>query len=104
MEMALGYDLHVTRKTSWADDDGPSISLEEWLEYAAKDPDLRQDEENPGSENWKILLPEGSWPLWWDARGELVTKNPDPAAVAKLVRIASALGARVLGDDDESYT
>ena len=99
----MGYDLHVTRKSSWADEDGPEISLEEWLAYAASDSEVLPDLENAGRENWTIKLPEGTWPLWWDSRGELVTKNPDPPAIAKLVRIASALSARVLGDDDEIY-
>lgn len=99
----MGYDLHVTRKTFWYDEDGPEISLEEWLTYAATDPDLQLDEENPGDDNWKIRLSDGSWPLWWQSRGELLTKNPEPRVIAKLLHIARALGARVLGDDDETY-
>jgi hypothetical protein len=99
----LGYDLHISRKPFWADEDGPAISLEEWLACAAEDPELRPDAENPSKKNWVVTLPEGSWPLWWELSGELLTKNPDPPAIAKMVRLASLLAARVQGDDGEVY-
>ncbi len=99
----MGYDLHVTRRSFWADEEGQSISIEEWLACAKDDPELRPDLENPGWENWLIVLSEGSWPLWWERRGKLVTKNPGPPAIAKLVRLALSLGATVQGDDGEVY-
>jgi hypothetical protein len=102
-ERRLGYDLHVTRRSFWADEEGPPISLEEWLACAKDDPELHPDLENPGSENWILVLSEGSWPLWWERRGELVTKNPDPPAIVKLVSLARSLGATVQGDDGEVY-
>jgi len=99
----MGYDLHVTRKDYWSDEDGPSISLDEWMAYVASDPDLKPDWENPGPENVRFVTHPGQWPLWWSNIGEIYTKNPDRLVVAKLVQIASALGARVVGDDDEVY-
>src|SRR5687768_5963785 len=99
----MGYDLHVTRKEFWSDDDGPIISLEEWMTYVARDPDLEPDWENPGPENARLVAHPDQWPIWWRDTGEIYAKNPDPFVVAKLVQIARALGARVLGDDDEIY-
>jgi hypothetical protein len=32
----VGYDVHITRKENWFDENGPAISLDEW---AAVDPD-----------------------------------------------------------------
>lgn len=100
----LGYDLHITRRNFWADDDGQAITLEEWLVYVALDVDIEADPQNPGPENYVIASHPDRWPLRWHRRrGEVYTKNPDDLVVAKLVQIARALNARVLGDDDEIY-
>jgi hypothetical protein len=96
----MGYDFHVTRKDNWSDDIGPSISLDEW---ARGDVDISPDPDNPGSEHWIVQGPDGQWPLWWTVNGELLTKNPEPSAIEKLIAIARALGARVLGDEGEVY-
>ena len=99
----MGYDLHITRKEYWSDEDGPTISLAEWLTFVANDPDIEPDLENAESENFVIVSHPKRWPLWWDPTGEIFTKNPDSAVVAKLVQIAQLLDARVLGDDEEIY-
>ena len=26
----MGYELHITRKVNWSDEDGPAIALSEW--------------------------------------------------------------------------
>jgi len=99
----MGYDLHITRKDYWADQKGPSISLDEWTKYARGDSNLSLDPNNPGPENWILAEHGRAWPLWWDEKGHIVAKNPGPPMIEKLVAIANALGARVLGDDDEVY-
>lgn len=35
----MGYEVHITRKASWHDDEGPVISLDDWLGYVASDAD-----------------------------------------------------------------
>lgn len=92
----------ITRREFWADDSGPAITLDEWLEYASSDAELEPDPQNRAPRNWRIASHPDRWPLWW-RRGEVYTKNPDDAVIAKLVRIARRLGARVVGDDDEVY-
>ena len=34
----MGYNLYITRKENWGDEDGPSIRLEEWMTYIASEP------------------------------------------------------------------
>jgi len=99
----MGYDLHITRKEFWAGAEGPEISLSDWESYVRNDPEVEADLDNPGKENYLFHFHQHRWPLWWDARGEIYTKNPEPEMIAKLVQIATALGAKVLGDDDEIY-
>lgn len=96
----MGYGVHVTRKDFWADDDGPVISLEEWKDYVAKDPEIEPDAENPNGENYVLKIGPDQWPLWWTS-GEICAKNPDDIVVEKFVVIARALGAKVQGDDGE---
>ncbi|WP_261332540.1 hypothetical protein [Rhizobium leguminosarum] len=36
----MGYDLHITRKVNWFDA-SPSITLDDWLEYVANDPEIQ---------------------------------------------------------------
>ncbi|RYD63774.1 MAG: hypothetical protein EOP83_11290 [Verrucomicrobiaceae bacterium] len=98
----MGYDVHVTRKELWCDEDGPEISLEEWKDYVAKDPDIEPDAENPSHENYVLKIGPDQWPMWWTA-GEICAKNPDEVVVEKFLVIARALGAKVQGDDGETY-
>lgn len=98
----MGYDLHITRREFWFDEEGEAISLDEWQRYVESDPEIHGDPENPGPENYVIVSHPERWPLWW-YRGEIMTKNPDEKAVAKLVKISASLRARVVGDDGEVY-
>jgi len=99
----MGYDLHITRKQDWCDEEGPIISLEDWLKYVATDIEIERDPNN-GRHDFLYVKHSGeSQPLWW-ARGEVFTKNPDKETVKKLIGISHALCARVLGDDGESYS
>ncbi len=99
----MGYDLHITRKEFWADEDGPVIPFEEWANHVEADPDIEQDADNGKHDFLYVRHPEGPVPLWWN-EGEVYTKSPDKHTVRKLIEIAQSLGARVLGDDGESYS
>lgn len=99
----MSYDIHITRKNNWLDEIGPRISLEEWVAYVAGDPEIGHDAEN-GPEDFLYLgHPDGPWALWWNPRGEIMTSRVDDAILAKLIRIAASLEARVIGDDGEHY-
>ena len=102
----MGYDLHITRAEHWADNEGAEITAEEWLAVVRADPELTLAPEvgmgphfarwigpSPGVESW----------LDWSA-GDVYTKNPEPALLRKMVRLAESLGAHVQGDEGERYT
>lgn len=101
----MGYDVHISRKSFWADeDDKQTISLLEWQNCIKHDPEIGPDPENQDQYNFLFLRKEGNWPLWFNPRlGEIYTKNPPPDVIAKMVRTAAMLGAKVCGDDDEEY-
>lgn len=99
----MGYDLHITRKKFWADQDGPQITAAEWLAYVATDPQLRLDQSSQ-SHAVKLSLEsehDEPWLEWF--QGDVYTKNPDEPILAKMLEIAKALNARVQGDDGEIY-
>jgi hypothetical protein len=99
----MGYDFHITRRNDWSCE-GKDITAEEWLAYVRGDAEL-------------TLAATSAWPYWtvwrgpsklaepwldWSS-GQIYTKNPDSLLIDKMISIAEALDARVLGDDGEIY-
>ena len=50
----------------------------------------------------RTLRADGGMQLWHQD-GELWTKNPDVAGLERMIALADALGARVRGDEGETY-
>ena len=101
----MGYDLHITRRESWADE-GDNITAEEWLTFVESDPDFRIATEFPMNGPYFAVMSnqDGSEEWWLDWRdGQIFTKYPEPELIDKMVAIAQQLGATVQGDDGEIY-
>jgi hypothetical protein len=99
----MGYDLHITRRASWSDEDGLAITLAEWQQLVADDPELAFDSgtaRDTASWSGDSTLDE-PWLMWCD--GEVRTKNPDEALIRKMIALAAQLDAQVQGDDGEVY-
>ena len=99
----MGYELHITRRKDWSAA-GDDISSGEWLAYAGRDPELSLTAESgPYFTEWRNPSAQpGSW-LDWET-GTVFTKGADRAMLAKMIQVATALHARVQGDDGEIYT
>jgi hypothetical protein len=96
----MGYDLHITRKANRSDDEGDSITPEEWLAVLDSDSELSRATDT-GDDTLA-----GAWKgdsLFWFHDGEITCKNPDEPIIRKMVAIAQRLGANVQGDDGEVY-
>lgn len=98
----MGYDLHVTRRKDWCNE-GDDITKAEFIAYVKGDPEFVHPTVNGDDHaEWKSRMAGVTYPLWW-YNGMIVTKNPEPEFIDKLVAIAKALGARVQGDEGEVY-
>ena len=80
----MGYDVHITRRENWWDEEGQDITAAEWEAVVAGDPGLAVA------------------PMWWNA-GRIVSKNPSDAVIATMREVAVVLEAKVQGDDGEHY-
>src|SRR5881396_3866264 len=96
-------DVHITRRDYWVNEDGPSISLEEWLTYVASDPDFRSSPERKSMALMTIAASKypTAWLDW--SHGNIYTKNPDEPILGRMLEVALALKAKVQGDDGEIY-
>jgi hypothetical protein len=115
----MGYDLHITRKQRWSDENGLEIRLDEWIAIVAADQDMRLDgyaETRVGDGSILRIENEGlsvwtAWPrqsengfAWFSFRnGNVVVKNPDLEIRRKMSSLAKALSAKVQGDEGEFY-
>ena len=96
----MGYNLYITRAEDWVESEGHEITISEWLALIKLDPDLRLagDGNGPQFTVWDGHPDDDESWLDWN-EGNITTKNPDDALIAKMVEIAAKLDARVQGDD-----
>ncbi|MER7000890.1 hypothetical protein [Streptomyces sp. NPDC000410] len=115
----MGYDVHITRRTPWWEEEGELITTQEWAAVVAADSALEMVRVARGSPRGRdavleyrhewlaqmVTHPErdahGAWLDWRE--GRVVVKNPDEVLLRKMREIAGVLGARVQGDDCEYY-
>ena len=108
----MGYDVHITRSDDWADSETNPISLEDWLEYLQRDPEMRLvgfvETRLPNGQTLRYERPGlAAWTKQGDdstvhfdlRRGRVTVKNPDRETLAKMTAVAVGLRARVQGDD-----
>jgi hypothetical protein len=117
----MGYDLHITRKNNWFDDDDSrNILLQEWIQLVSNDSEMRLDNfaeatlpdsetlrlESEGLSVWTKYSGDGvngnhAWFRYH--KGTIVVKNPDEEIIQKMIEIAAKLHAKVQGDEGELY-
>lgn len=101
----MGYEIHITRASSWLESDQNPITTQEWLSLVETDPELMIDKRDNGPffALWLSKSLEGDHP-WFDwSEGAINTKNPDRIILAKALEIAKQLKAQVQGDEGEVY-
>jgi hypothetical protein len=79
------------------------LSREEVLAAASARPEVRCDLSSDDGLTVVLKAADPESPVLWFRDGELWTKNPDEETLAFMVSFASELGARVRGDEFETY-
>ncbi len=112
----MGYDVHITRKKNWFDEDGLRITEDEWRGYVSSDSEMVMsgvaEHTNRQGETIRIRQPlltewrqHSSGSVVWFSyfEGSLTVKNPDEECLRKMRQVAAKLQARVQGDEGEIY-
>jgi hypothetical protein len=98
----MPYELHITRKSFWADT-GDDISSEEWRAAVAADPELAPlPDRGPNAALWSGPSKRAEPILDWSF-GNVVASDPDRPLIDKMVGLAARLDARVQGVNGELY-
>lgn len=79
------------------------LSKEEVLAAASARPEVHCEVPSGGELTIVLDAADPESPVLWFQDGELWTKNPDEKTLAFMVSFASSLGARVRGDEFETY-
>ena len=112
----MGYDLHIVRTRDWSDADQHPITKDDIDSLIAADPELSWSKsdffEVTNSKTGEItritsryyaIEWKGTSAFWWNGH-EIVCKAPPEPEQMKMIKMAQALGAMVIGDDGELYT
>ncbi|HCS54979.1 hypothetical protein [Rubinisphaera sp.] len=117
----MGYELHIVRNEEWWDEEtGGGISFAEWSTLVDADVSLRMDSfaevnlkddmklriESEGLTVWTEYAgnEEGGNQAWFDFHeNAIVVKNPDQDILVKMLEIAKALDAKIIGEEGEEY-
>ncbi len=107
----MSYDIHITCRESWLDEDGPEIDLQHWKIIVASDPSLAEFidfDEDDDPEGFEFLVEWSGHPhgdkYYFDYEDcGLTVRRADEPAIEKMKQIAVLLGAKVQGDDGEIY-
>jgi len=102
--------VYATRKPDPLEDDGPSISAEEWSTAVSADPDLELSPvpTEPGFPKrgnfavWRTY--PGGYPAWFVLLdGSVEVDSPDEHILRKLCALAERLSARVISETGELF-
>lgn len=93
----MGYHIEILRTSR---DGENQISFEEAARAASA---IGGWEVTPGSQELSLLVGDQDYLTLWISEGRLWTKNPSDYGLAAMLELAKQLGARVRGDELETY-
>jgi hypothetical protein len=106
----MAYEVHVVRPKDWVKASESPITKRDIDATIAGDPELEWGEsdymdmaDDSGSISRYHVITWNGVPSFWWYREEIRCSSPDDKQIIKLIRIAHALNAYVVGDDGERY-
>lgn len=100
----MGYEVHVTRKAHWSDEDGARISAAEWASLLDGDPLEPADADR--MTGWWTRHSGGKQdaPILLFSDGNIDAAPHDEETALFLLGLATELGAGLQGDEGEPWT
>ena len=95
----MGYDIYITRKQHWFDEDGPEISESEWLDVASRHRELLR---LAGTHDFELRKAQASRYLFYSS-GQIFMKKPTREALMLMISLSKELKAHVQGEEGELY-
>ena len=106
----MSYDLHVVRTKDWADAATAPITIADVDAVIAADPalgwstsDYVRMRDDGGVVSTYYMITWNGEPCFWWYKDQITCAGPDENQQRKLVKIARALKAYVVGDEGERY-
>jgi hypothetical protein len=106
----MGYDIHIVRTNCWLDASENPITKEQVEAVIGKDKELSwsyKDYVDMEDENEKVTryfaINWNNTPCFLWHKDQIICSNASEEQVIKMVEISKALGAKVIGDDGETY-
>jgi len=106
----MAYDLHIVRTKNWLEASGAPITKQDVDALIASDSELTWSttdyvdmSDDAGAATRYYMITWRGQPCFWWYRDQVQCSGPDEAQQSKLVQMARALGAFVVGDDGEIY-
>lgn len=106
----MSYDLHIVRTKNWLDAASNPISKQEVELLIAEDSELEwsssdyvdMNDGNGAITRYFMINWQGIPCFWWYS-DQILCSGPDDAQMVKMVDMARAIDAFVVGDDGEIY-
>jgi hypothetical protein len=106
----VAYDVHIVRTKDWLQASASPITKPEVDALVAGDMELEWStsdyvdmSDDLGSITRYYMIAWKEIPCFWWYRDQILCSGPDDNQIIKLVRLAHALNAHVVGDDGEMY-
>ena len=98
----MGYHVQIIRKKNGSIDPIKPSEIEELVKTT---PNSRIASSNLKSADFDLIVSENQQEICWLTlqRGELWANNPNEVQISAMIKIANQLGARVRGDEYETY-
>jgi hypothetical protein len=107
----MGYEVHIVRTEDWLnasenpitkEDTNQLINTDKELSWSKEDYFDMKDESGQVTRYYAINWNDTPCFFWY--KSQIRCNNPNKEQVIKMVVMSKALGARVIGDDGETYS
>ena len=98
----MGYELHVVRTNTWLESAQDPVTRPQVEQVVLADPELTWSTTDHLNGNYDFIQWNGDSCFYWE-KDQIIGKSLQEPQIVKLSKIAKALDAQLIGDEDEQY-